>query len=65
MTEGRISLEPDPVIEAHKKDVDRTLILENLKLSVEQRSLTLMELQRLATARVEFILVGGAAAIAG
>lgn len=48
MTEGRIPPEPDPVIEAYKKDVDRTLIVENLKLSVEQRFLKLMELQRLA-----------------
>jgi hypothetical protein len=30
-------LEPDPVIEAYKKDVDRTLLRENLKLTVEQR----------------------------
>lgn len=29
----------DPVIEAYKKDVDRTLIRENLKLSVEERLL--------------------------
>jgi len=28
---------PDPVIEAYKKDVDRTLLLENLKLTMEQR----------------------------
>jgi hypothetical protein len=27
----------DPVIEAYKKDVDRTLLCENLKLTVEQR----------------------------
>ncbi len=27
----------DPVIEAYKKDVDRTLLRENLKLTVEQR----------------------------
>lgn len=27
----------DPVIEAYKKDVDRTLIRENLKLTVSQR----------------------------
>jgi hypothetical protein len=27
----------DPVIDAYKKDVDRTLIRENLKLSVEER----------------------------
>ncbi len=41
-------LEPDPVIEAYKKDVDRNLIRENLKLTVEERFLKLMELQRLA-----------------
>lgn len=29
----------DPVIEAYKKDVDRTLLRENLKLTVEQRFL--------------------------
>ena len=27
----------DPVIEAYKKDVDRTLLRENLKLTVQQR----------------------------
>lgn len=32
-----ISLAPDPVIEAYKRDVDRTLIRENLKLSVTER----------------------------
>jgi hypothetical protein len=31
------SLPPDPVIEAYKKDVDRSLLRENLKLTVEQR----------------------------
>jgi hypothetical protein len=41
-------LEPDPVIEAYKKDIDRTLLYENLKLSPEQRLLKLMELQRFA-----------------
>lgn len=28
---------PDPVIEVYKKDVDRSLIRENLKLSPEER----------------------------
>ena len=46
--EADIRLEPDPVIEAYKKDVDRTLIRENLKLSVEDRFRKLMELQRFA-----------------
>ena len=27
----------DPVIDAYKKDVDRTLLRENLKLTVEER----------------------------
>ena len=43
-----ISLAPDPVIEAYKKDVDRTLLRENLKRTVEERFLALMELQRFA-----------------
>lgn len=41
-------LEPDPVIEAYKRDIDRSLLQENLKLTVEQRFLKLCELQRLA-----------------
>ena len=40
--------EPDPVIEAYKKDVDRTLIHENLKLSVEERLEKLTSLQEFA-----------------
>ncbi|MBI1295764.1 hypothetical protein GC175_12495 [bacterium] len=39
-------LEPDPVVEAYKKDVDRTLIRENLKLTHEERLRRLMSLQR-------------------
>jgi transcriptional regulator with XRE-family HTH domain len=35
----------DPVIEAYKKDIDRTLLRENLKLTAEQR---LQQLQQLA-----------------
>jgi len=27
----------DPIVEAYKKDIDRTLIRENLKLTVEER----------------------------
>lgn len=41
-------IEPDPVIEVYKKDIDRTLIRENLKLTVEQRFLKLMKLQEFA-----------------
>ncbi|HSU67073.1 MAG TPA: hypothetical protein VLJ39_09390 [Tepidisphaeraceae bacterium] len=39
-TLGRDATEPhwlDPIIEAYKKDVDRTLIRENLKLTPDQR----------------------------
>ena len=38
----------DPVVDVYLADVDRTLIQKNLKLTVEQRFLQLMELQRLA-----------------
>jgi len=41
-------LELDPVIEAYKKDVDRTLLRENLKLTVEQRFQKLFDLQKFA-----------------
>jgi hypothetical protein len=41
-----LPFEPDPVIEAYKKDVDRTLIRENLKLNVTERFEKLMALQR-------------------
>lgn len=38
----------DPVIEAYKKDIDRTLLRENLRLTVEQRFENLMSLQDFA-----------------
>ena len=38
----------DPVIEAYKKDIDRTLIRENLRLSIEERFNKLMMLQKFA-----------------
>ena len=41
-----VILRPDPVIEAYKKDIDRTLLRENLRLSPEQRIEELMALQR-------------------
>jgi len=40
--------EPDPVVEAYKKDIDRTLIRENLKLTVEERFRKAMALARFA-----------------
>jgi hypothetical protein len=50
--EGRMEPEEptqeDAVIEAYKRDVDRTLIRENLKLTVTQRFEKLMAMQRFA-----------------
>ena len=43
-----VSLAPDPVIEVYKRDIDRTLIRENLKRSTEERFLQLMKLQQFA-----------------
>lgn len=40
--------EPDPVIEAYKKDIDVTLLQENLKRTPEERLLRLIELHRFA-----------------
>ena len=40
--------EPDPVIEAYKRDIDMTLLRENLRRSVDERVRNLMALQRLA-----------------
>jgi hypothetical protein len=42
------NIEPDPVIEFYKKDIDRTLIRENLRLTVEQRFEKLMKLLQFA-----------------
>lgn len=41
-------LESDPVIEAYKRDIDRTLLRENLRRTVDERVRNLMALQRLA-----------------
>jgi hypothetical protein len=38
----------DPVVDAYRKDIDLTLLRENLKLTPEQRLLKLIELQRFA-----------------
>jgi hypothetical protein len=37
MSDDVLEFPPDPVIEAYKKDIDRTLLRENLKLSPEER----------------------------
>ena len=38
----------DPVVEAYKKDIDVTLIRENLRLTVDQRFQQLMKMQKFA-----------------
>jgi hypothetical protein len=43
-----IGFPPDPVIEAYKKDIDRTLLRRNLALTVDERFLQLQQLQLLA-----------------
>jgi hypothetical protein len=44
----RYGIEPDPVIEAYKKDVDRTLLRENLRRTPEERLDNLAALQSFA-----------------
>lgn len=39
---------PDPVVEAYKRDIDRTLLRQNLRRSAEERVANLIALQRLA-----------------
>ena len=43
-------LEPDPVIEAYKRDIDRGLLRENLKLTPDQRVRRLSAFLRLVGA---------------
>jgi hypothetical protein len=42
------ALEVDPVVEAYKRDVDLTLIRENLRLTVEERVMKMIGALRLA-----------------
>jgi hypothetical protein len=44
----RTKKSPDPVIERYKRDIDRTLIRENLKLTPEERLTQLMRMQDFA-----------------
>ena len=45
---GGVALATDPVVEAYKRGIDRSLLRENLRLTVEQRFLKLRQLQRFA-----------------
>jgi hypothetical protein len=44
----RYGIEPDPVIEAYKKDVDRTLLRENLRRTPEERCKNFLRMYHLA-----------------
>ena len=45
-----VSLDPNPVIEAYKKDVDRTLLRENLALTTTERIRKMIAALRFAEA---------------
>ena len=46
--DGLAAYDPDPVVEAYKRHIDRTLLRQNLQRSVEERVRNLMALQELA-----------------
>ena len=48
--EASDDLEPDPVIELYKRDVDRTLIREQLRRSVDERVRNMIAALRLSEA---------------
>lgn len=48
MTEYPFNLDPDPIIELYKRDVDVSLIVENLKLTPEDRLKKLLRMQQFA-----------------
>jgi hypothetical protein len=48
MASTTIAKRVDSVIEEYKKDIDRTLLRENLKLTVEERFRKLVAMQRFA-----------------
>jgi hypothetical protein len=45
-----VSLEPSPVINAYKRDVDRTILRENLKLTTAERVEKMISVLRFAEA---------------
>jgi len=50
MADVTVSLDPDPVIEVYKRDVDRTLLRENLRLTPEARIRKLQDFVRFTAA---------------
>ncbi len=43
-----VAFTADPVVDVFKRDIDRTLLRQNLRKTVEERVLALIALQRLA-----------------
>ena len=50
MSREPVVLEPDPVIDVFKKDIDRTLLRANLKLTPEERILKMQSALQCALA---------------
>ena len=48
MDPASLAVPPDPVIEAYKRDVDRTLLRENLRLTPEERVAKMLDALRVA-----------------
>jgi len=46
---GEHTLDPDPVIEVYKRDVDRTLIREQVRRTIDERVRRMIAALRLAT----------------
>jgi len=46
--DGGLAPEPDPVVDAYKQQIDRTLLRENLRLSAAERLANLVALLRFA-----------------
>lgn len=50
MSSDELPFPPDPVIEFYKKDIDRTLLRENLRRTVDERIRNLQQLLEFAEA---------------
>lgn len=48
MVDRSLTIKSDPIIELYKRDVDISLIIENLKLSPQQRLEKLVQMQQFA-----------------
>lgn len=59
VTRGRERFEPDPVIEAYKRDVDRTLVREQLRRTPDERVRNMIAALRFAEALRDAGRAGG------